>query len=288
MKLPFLSFALAFAALSLPTHSLQADEKPLLKVVENLAYKSGDSLSDYEKERCKLDLYLPAGKTGFATLVWFHGGGITSGSKDEAFTKPIVRSLAESGIAVASVSYRLSPKATYPAYVDDSAAAVAYVYRHIAEHGGDATKVYVGGHSAGGYLIALLAMDERYLQKAGMKPGDVAGYIPVSAQLLTHYTIRDERGEGKFAITADEAAPIHYARKDIPPMLVLYAEHDMASRLEENQFFTAVLRAAGNKTVKEQLIKDRTHGSIASRMAEPEDPAKKALLDFMKVEPAKP
>lgn len=103
------------------------------KVVANLAYKSGAGLSEYEQQRCKLDLVLPVGRTDFATLVWFHGGGLTGGSKSEGFAKQLARAF---GVAVAAANYRLSPQATYPAYVEDAAAAVAWVHGNIGAHGG--------------------------------------------------------------------------------------------------------------------------------------------------------
>lgn len=251
------------------------------KVLKNLPYKTGDTLTPYERERCFLDLYLPKGSPGFATLVWFHGGGLTAGRKDDTNTTRIAKSLAATGLAVAAVNYRLSPKATYPAYVEDAAAAVAWVYGHITQHGGNTNLVFVGGHSAGGYLTAMLGMDIRYLQKYDLPADALAGLIPVSGQLMTHYTIRAERGIGKYNIIADEAAPIFYCRKDTPPMLVLYADKDMASRLEENQYFTAVLRASGNKSVTEQLITEHDHSGIGNRLSEPDDQGRAALLEFI-------
>ena len=145
-----------------------AQKKPLA----NLAYKTGEKLGEYETERCKLDLWLPPGGKNFATLVWFHGGALKGGSKDGSAA--IARALTADGIAVAAVNYRLSPKATYPAYLEDSAAAVAWVRAHIAEHGGDPAKVFISGHSAGGYLTLMLAMDARWLKPHGLTPDSFA------------------------------------------------------------------------------------------------------------------
>jgi len=251
------------------------------KVVQQIAYKRGEKLSDYERERCTLDLYLPPGGKNFATLVWFHGGALKAGSKDGKDTAAIGRALAADGLAVAAVNYRLSPKATYPSYLEDAAAAAAWVRAHIAGNGGDPRKVFISGHSAGGWLTLMLAMDPRWLEAHGLTPDSFAGYIPVSGQTMTHYTVREERGVDKLTIVADEAAPVHYCRKDTPAMLVLAAEHDMAARSEENEYLVAVLKGAGNTHVTFRKVADRDHGTIANFIPHPDDPVRKAILDFV-------
>ena len=259
----------------------RADDRTPIQPIANIAYKTGDNLSEYETQRCKLDLYLPRNGKNFATLVWFHGGGLKGGAKDGGETPKIARALAADGIAVASVNYRLSPKAKFPAYLEDSAAAVAWVRAHIAERGGDPERVFISGHSAGGYLTLMLAMDSRWLKPHGFTPDSFAGYIPLSGQTMTHYTVREERGIAKETIVADEAAPVFYCRKDTPPMLVLAGDHDMAARSEENEYLVAVLKGVGNMHVTFRQIPDRTHGSIANNIVKPGDPVRKAILDFI-------
>ena len=254
-------------------------------VLSDVPYKTGGALTDYERQRCVLDIYLPEQRTNCATLVWFHGGGLTAGNKGQVDrdvgTPAIARSLARAGVCVVVPNYRLSPKVKVPAYVEDAAAAVAWTRAHIAEHGGDTNKIFIGGHSAGGYLTLMVGMDARYLAKYGVPLSSIAGLLPVSGQVMTHYTVRAERGLGKFSVTADEAAPVFFARKDTPPMLVLYADHDMAARAEENAFLVALLQGAGNKRVTGKLIADRTHGTIAGKIANENDPARRAMLEFI-------
>jgi endoglucanase len=252
-----------------------------VSVLKDLAYKSAAGLSDYEQERCKLDLFLPVAKTGFPTLVWFHGGALQGGSKDEVSTIRIGRSFAQAGLAVALVNYRLSPKAKYPSYIDDAAASVAWVHKNIAQHEGNPKRVFVGGHSAGGYLTFMIGLDRKYLARYGMDPGALAGLIPMSGQTMTHYTVREERGLNKDVIFADEAAPIFHVRKDAPAMLVLYADHDMPARAQESQYLAAALKGVGHSRLKEQMIPDRDHGSIAEKTSLPGDPAAAAILAFV-------
>ena len=261
----------------------QAAGEAGVKVLADVPYRSGEQLDAYEQERCKLDVYLPTGaaaSNGFPTLVWFYGGGLTAGNK--ADVKPLALSLARAGVAVVVPDYRLSPRATYPAYVEDAAAAFAWTHRNIASLGGKPERVFIGGHSAGGYLVLLVSLDEHYLKAEGLDLSAIAGVLPVSGQVMTHYTVRAERGLAQTTITADAAAPVFYCRKDTPPMLVLYADHDMPARAEENQYFVAVMHWAGNAGVTGKLIADRDHGTIASRIAEEGDPARVAMLEFIR------
>lgn len=235
--------------------------------------------------RQELDLYLPKGVSSFPILVWFHGGGLTAGSKDDV--KDIGLALARQGIGVAIPNYRLSPHVKYPVYIQDAAQAVAWVVQHAAELGVDPNRIFVGGHSAGAYLSAMLAMDPHYLKDAGISLDQIAGFIPVSGQMTTHFTVRGERGLPDTAIISDQAAPAYFTRKDTPPILFILGDKDWPARLEENYFFVAALRAAGNQNVSIETIPDRDHGSIVSRIPEPQDPVDNLIRTFIEKERAR-
>ena len=254
------------------------------KELKDIAYKDDViSQTPYEQERCKLDLTVPVGGKGFATYVWFYGGGLKNGAKDlrSEYCAEIRQSLAQAGVAVVTPDYRLSPKVKYPAYVDDAAAAFAWTVKHIAEHGGDPRKVFIGGHSAGATLALLVGMDANRLKPHGLTLGSVAGIAQVSAQVLTHYTIREERGQPRYAITSDEAAPAFHIRKTLPPILTIYAQHDMLSRAEENQFFVTTLKAAGHAENYSLRVDDRDHGTVGHNIRNLDDPARLAILNFI-------
>jgi len=277
----FVPLLCLLSAIALPLSAKEGAPSSPPPAQADIAYKTGGGLTDYEKERCKLDLYLPAQKKSFPTLVWFHGGGLTGGSKESASIRAIGHALAGDGVGMVMVNYRLSPKASYPAYVDDAAAAVAWTLKNITQHGGDSKRVFVGGHSAGGYLTLLLGMDAQHLAKHGARHSDLAGLIPVSGQVMTHYTVRGERGVGKYSILADDAAPAHWAEaRGIAPMLVLWAQNEMATRGEENVFLVALLKAA-RQNVTGLMIPDRDHSSVGNRIGEPGDTARHAILQFI-------
>ncbi|MBQ8502002.1 MAG: alpha/beta hydrolase [Bacteroides sp.] len=227
-------------------------------LLQDLSYVSDAETDAYRKERCKLDVYYPVGKKDFPTIVWFHGGGLEGGSKH------IPAQLKEQGVAVVTVNYRLSPKAQNPAYIEDAAAAVAWVFRHIADYGGNPEQIYVSGHSAGGYLSLILATDKRYLAACGADADQVAAYLPVSGQSVTHFTIRKERGLPNGIPIIDEYAPINRLRKDTAPIILITGDRtlEMADRWEENAHFTSVAKNIGNPHVKHYELQGFDHGTV--------------------------
>jgi acetyl esterase/lipase len=276
---------LLFAIVLLCNAVAKGEERPArrfaVEVHAGLAYKS-DSAAEYERERCRLDLYRPDGQTGYPTIVWFHGGGLRN--KDANSTQievNLANRFAAEGIAVATVNYRLSPQVSFPAYIEDAAAAVAFVHREIGRHGGEAASVFVSGHSAGGYLTAMLGTDPAYLAKHGLHPSDLAGCLPVAGQMVTHSTIRDERGLPKTQIVVDAAAPLFHSGGDVPPFLCIAGDADLPMRAAENRLFVAALQANSKRESIYLEVPDRNHGTIASRISEPGDPAAAAMQEFI-------
>lgn len=212
------------------------------QTVENILYKEQTALTDYELERCRLDIYYPQKKTGFATIVWFHGGGITSGEKF------VPKVWLERGFAVVAVNYRLSPKAKCPEYIDDAAAAVAWTFKNIAKYGGSVTKIVVSGHSAGGYLASMVGLDKQYLAKYKVNADHIAALVPFSGHAITHMTVRKERGIPDKQPIIDEYAPLYFVRSDAPPLYLITGGRDteMLGRYEENAYFYRMMLVAGH------------------------------------------
>ena len=251
-----------------------------IEVISDIAYKKVGS-TGYEKERCKLDLYLPQGRDNLATVLWFHGGSLEKGDKSGDVAVGVGRRFAAEGIAVAVVNYRLSPKIGYPAYVDDTAASFAWVYKNIKAHGGDPDSVFISGHSAGGYLAAMAALDPRYLKEYRLGLDAVAGAIPVSGQMITHATVRKERRIPATRPIIDEAAPGYHVRKDAPPFLNISGSNDLPARAAENLYFVDAMKAAGHGEVEYLEVEGRTHSTIANKIPQADDLVAKAIGAFI-------
>lgn len=224
----------------------------------DIPYKE-NVVDDYSRERCKLDIYVPVSEKGFQTLVWFHGGGLTGGDK-----KHFPEELKDKDICIVSVNYRLSPKAQHPAYIEDAAAAVAWVMKNIEDYGGDPSQIYVGGHSAGGYLTSMIGLDKKYLDAEGVDADQVKAYYPVSGQAITHFQIRKERNLSTDIPLIDNYAPLAHVRKEAAPFLIVagQTEKEMACRTVENRFLYEALLSVGNESAVFHELSGFDHGNV--------------------------
>jgi len=240
---------------------------------ENILYRieSEAQKDPYIAERCRLDIYYPENAKDFITVVWFHGGGITGGNKY------IPDTWKNKGIAVVAVNYRLNPRVVCPAYIEDAAAAVAWVFNNIPAYGGDRSKIVVSGHSAGGYLASMVGLDKKWLGSTGIDANDIAMLIPFSGHTITHMTVRKERGIPDTQPIVDEFAPLFHVRPDAPPMLLITGDREleMLGRYEENAYMMRMMKVSGHQHTKLYELDGFGHGGMAS-------PAYEILLNEIK------
>lgn len=231
-------------------------------VTENDIQYYSESISDedgYIKSQCTLNIYYPKGLKNYSTVIWFHGGGLTGGSKE------IPKALMNQGFAVIGVEYRLSPKVTAPAYINDAAAAVAWVFRHISEYGGNPNLIFVSGHSAGGYLGLMVALNKKYLADYQIDANRIAELISFSGQAITHFTIREERGIKNTQPIVDDFAPLYFVREDAPQILLITGDREMEllGRYEENAYLLRMLKLSGHKGSRLYELQGFDHGGMA-------------------------
>ena len=214
----------------------------------------------YSLERLKLDVYYPAGAVVCPVVVWFHGGGLEGGNKE------IPAQLKEKGLVVVGVNYRLLPHVTVKAILDDAAEAVAWVFRHITEYGGDPGKIVVSGHSAGGYISMMLCLDKRWLTAYGFDADSVMMYVPFSGQAITHFNVRKMQGIPPLQPTIDEYAPLYWVRGDCPPLVLICGDRELElfGRYDENQYLARLMKLAGHQHTYLYEIDGHGHGGMVA------------------------
>lgn len=253
--------------------------------------------ADPPAERQVLDIYAPAGANNLPVVFWIHGGGWQTGDKSDVQLKPEVFN--ERGCVFVSTNYRLLPHVEMGTIIRDVAKSLGWVHRHIAEYGGDPQRIFVMGHSAGAQLAALLCADDRYLQAEGVPFSVLRGCVPVDgdtydvpAIITTAETRRRVHGQPqakfghreKFGNDPDKhvdfSAVTHIARgKGIPPFLVLYVSSHPDTTAQAERL-GAVLREA-EVPVRLVGVRDTTHSRLSQDLGLPDDPATKALYEFV-------
>lgn len=242
-----LTLTLLFAGLSVHAQYQQENDIPYTA-----------STDRYAKERCKLDVYYPTNVKDAPVVVWFHGGGIEGGNKH------IDRELRNCGMVVVAPNYRLLPKAPIDSIFDDAAAAVAWAYKHAEQYNGSHRKIFVAGHSAGGYLLDIIGLQKKWLAKYNVDADSLAALVPFSGQCITHYNIRKQQGLGPLQPTLDQYAPLTHIRPDAPPMVIISGDRELElyGRYEEQAYFYRMLKLVGHKDVSLYEMQGYDHGSM--------------------------
>ena len=204
-----------------------------------------------------LDVYLPECQN-FPVFVYIHGGGLKNGDKAE--TQELFKFLTRHGVAVVAPNYRMYPTAHYPDFLVDSAKAVAWTFENISNYG-NATGIYVGGSSAGGYLSQMLCFDERWLSAHGIKPSDIAGYVHDAGQPTSHFNVLRERGVDSRRVIVDESAPLYHIddSRSYPPMLIIVSDDDMENRYEQTMLLMSTLKHFGHTENVKLKVMHGTH-----------------------------
>lgn len=182
-------------------------------------------------------------------LVFFHGGGWTSGWKEwMSFMAPALNAL---GVTFVTAGYRLAPTHLFPTAFDDAADAIAWVHANIDAHGADPARIFVGGHSAGGHYAALLAVTGAWREARGLPADVVHGALPLSGvyrfDAASGLTIRPRfLGPEGPVDTAIAASPILHIDSDTAaPFLITRGGRDFPHLVVQAAEMMDALRAAG-------------------------------------------
>jgi acetyl esterase/lipase len=289
MFLTTLALAMATAGQDPCVAAQQGKAEPEVK--RNIPY------ADPAHERQVLDVYSPQNAKNLPVVFWIHGGGWQTGDKSSVQLKP--KAFVDKGFVFVSTNYRLLPSVDIATIFRDIAKSIHWVHDHIAEYGGDPKRLFIMGHSAGAQLAALICTDDRYLKAEGLSFAGILGCVPVDgdtfdvpAIIETAETRRRVHSlpQAKFghrekfgddpAKHKDYSAVTHVAKdKGIPPFLILHvAEHPDTTA--QAQRLSNVLKEAG-VPVTVFGARETTHNKINADLGKPDDPATKALYEFL-------
>jgi acetyl esterase/lipase len=237
-------------------------------------------------ERQNLDLYIPARGTNFPLVIWIHGGGWSSNSKED----PGGRSFLGRGYALASPNYRQSRYAHWPAQLIDCKAAVRWLRAHAAEYGLDPNHFGAYGMSSGGHMVAILgtAGDAREFDQ-----GDNLGYSsriqavadwfgPTDFLSISNAPPNIRWGGDGDADTqllggkpsenielAKSASPVHFVSTNSPPFIIMHGENDHMVPLQQSQELVDALKKAG-VPVEFHVVVGGSHGRPKGAFEGPE------------------
>lgn len=225
-------------------------------VKSDINYSSNQD--SYSTQRCILDIYHPVDTTGLPVIIWFHGGGLTGG---ERF---IPDELKQSGYVVVAPNYRLMPQVEISDCIDDAASAVAWTFNNVSDFGGDPSKIFVSGHSAGGYLTSMIGFEKKWLKKYGIEADSIKGLIPYSGQSITHFALRKTKGISELQPVIDEYAPMYHIRKDAPPYIIITGDRniELFGRYEESAYLWRLLKLIGHPDTQIYEIDGHDHGQM--------------------------
>ena len=250
-------------------------------------------------ERHLLDVYTPEKPSDkpLPVMFWIHGGGWQVGNKDDVALKP--KALTERGFVVVSTNYRLLPEVTMDVLIRDVAASFGWVHRNIAKYGGDPNRIYVGGHSAGAQLAAIICTDDRYLKEQNVSFDVLRGCVPVDGdtydipKIIMTAEHRQALYGGKMFTFGhrqkfgndpekhvDFSAVTHVAKdKGIPPFLILYFSGNPDTRAQANRL-AEVLRSSDIRAILYGK-RDTNHSRLNNDLGKTDDPATKHFLEFL-------
>lgn len=231
------------------------------RVTPDLAYGSGP--------RQKLDIYTPKNAQGPApVVVFFYGGNWASGQRaDYAF---VGHALASRGMVAVIADYRLYPEVHYPEILQDTAQATAWAFKEIGRYGGDPKRLFVMGHSAGGYNAAMVALDASLLKQHGLTPSMLRGWIGLAGPYdFLPIENPDARPVFFFPNTPADSQPINHVSASAPPALLIAANNDKLVNPARNTGGLARALRMQNVPVTELYYDKVTHATLVASLSGP-------------------
>lgn len=230
-----------------------------------------------------LDVHRPARAVAAPPVVVFvHGGSWRHGDREGY--RFVGQRLAHAGALVLVPDYRKAPGHAFPDFMYDTARAVAWARDNAARLGGDPSRVFVMGHSAGAHMVALLATDRRYLASVGIEPRDLAGVVALAGP-YDFLPLTDPELWEVFGEEADwpRSQPVNFADGDEPPFLLLHGSQDRIVWALNSERLLAKLQAAGSSARYVPIAGTGHVGILLSLRRKQPSPALAEVLRFLEL-----
>ena len=260
-------------------------------VVPSSSYTLNANVAYGPLARQRLDIYRPADAApaaGWPVVVFFYGGSWNRGEKGDY--KFVGEALASRGVMTLVADYRLYPEVRYPDFLKDSALALGYGLNEAKRLGGDARRVFVMGHSAGGYNAAMLALDARWLRDVGHAPKELAGFIGLAGPYdFLPMTNPDAQPVFFHPNYPPNTQPLEFAITSAPPTFLGAAVKDSLIDPERNTVGLAKKLKAAGVPVTLKLYGGVSHITLVASLARPLRflaPTLDDLVAFIGVAPA--
>ena len=227
------------------------------------------SIAYGDDARQKLDVYLPKQNAdgGSTVLIFFHGGSWHDGEREGYGF--LGRAFAARGFVTVIADYRKAPSVRFPAFVQDTASAIAWVHANISKYDGDADRIFIMGHSAGAHIAMMTALDKQWLAANKLTPNVIKGVIglagPYDFLPLTSDSSKIALGQWP---DLTETQPITYARGDAPPLLLLTGDKDTVVKPRNSKILSEKIQALGGQQ-QLRIYPDVDHADIIMAVARP-------------------
>jgi acetyl esterase/lipase len=219
--------------------------------------------------RQRLVIYAPTkkAKSPLQVLIFFHGGSWRDGEREGYGF--LGRAFAARGFVTVIADYRKAPRVRFPAFVEDTAAAIAWVHANIAKHDGDAERIFVMGHSAGAHIAMMTALDPQWLAAQNLKPDVIKGVIGLAGpyDFLPLTTDSSKIAMGQWP-DLTETQPITYVRGDAPPLLLLTGDKDTVVKPRNSKILSEKIQKLGGQQ-QLRIYPDVGHADIIMAVARP-------------------
>jgi acetyl esterase/lipase len=203
-----------------------------VQIHPDINYLKDNKTQDNQSMAHLLDIYQPEDCQSCPVIIYIHGGTWVLGDKGGPSYK--AKAFTDNNYIYVSINYRLSPDYQFPAHAYDVAQAFYWIKKNIHNYGGNPEKIFLLGHSAGGHLAALIALDEKYLDKYDLSPSDIAGVIGLDSAAYHLPSLFSAEPENQYLFSWafgdnpqdwEDASPMNYVREGIipPPILLLVA-----------------------------------------------------------------